>query len=433
LRLAAAERQVSGRGVTLPPFEQRSVDLAGDEMQSVVKGAAFAALCVVMAPLAAQRSVPMNSNGIPVAPTGIVVPKLGAGPFEYHTAEGQDIRVVVHTRGLKRPWSLAFLPSGEMLVTERGGQLRVVRDGKLDPTPVRGVPEVQAAGLSGLLDVALHPDFAANRYVYLSYAKPSAAGRANLAVARGTWSGAALENVRDIFVTTDAAGVSRLAFGRDGMLYVSTAGGGESAAQDPGSLAGKVLRLHDDGAVPIDNPFAGKQGYKPEIYTLGHRSPLGLAVHPVTGAVWENENGPNGGDEINVLTPGANYGWPLVSLGRTYPGPWQSQGFSREGFKDPIVYWTPSIAVSGMAFYTGDKLAKWKGDVFVGGLRMGEIPGTGHLQRIVFNENMEELRREMLLVDLRQRIRDVRQGPDELLYLLTDEDDGAILRIEPAN
>ena len=159
---------------------------------------------------------------------------------------------------------------------------------------------------------------------------------------------------------------------------------------------------------------------------------MGLAVHPASGAVWENENGPNGGDEINVLAPGANYGWPLVSLGRTYPGPWQSKGFSREGMIDPIVYWTPSIAVSGMAFYTGDKLPKWKGDVFVGGLRMGEIPGTGHLERILFNENMEELRREMLLVDLRQRIRDVKQGPDELLYLLTGENNGALLRIEPA-
>jgi glucose/arabinose dehydrogenase len=229
--------------------------------------------------------------------------------------------------------------------------------------------------------------------------------------------------------------VSRLAFGRDGKLYASTFGnaGDGMGAQNPLSLAGKVLRLNDDGSVPTDNPFAGKAGYKPEIYTLGHRSTLGLAVHPGTGALWENENGPNGGDEINVLKPGANYGWPLVSLGRTYPGPWQSQGFSRAGYEDPIVYWTPAIAVSGMAFYTGSKLAKWRGDVFVGGMRMGEIPGTGHLQRILFNENMEELRREMLLVDLRQRIRDVRQGPDELLYLLTDEDDGAILRIEPAN
>jgi aldose sugar dehydrogenase len=339
----------------------------------------------------------------------------------------------VHTRGLKRPWSLAFLPSGEMLVTERGGALRVIRGGKLDPAPVEGVPAVHAVGLSGLFDIALHPKFADNRYVYLTYNKPATPNRAGIGLARGVWDGKALTDVRDLFVTTDTSSVSRLAFGHDGMLYMSTFGSIGDNAQNPNSLAGKVLRLRDDGTAPSDNPFAGKEGARPEIYTLGHRSTLGLAVHPASGAVWENENGPNGGDEINVLKPGANYGWPLVSLGRTYPGPWQSKGFSREGFEDPIVYWTPAIAVSGMAFYTGDKLPKWKGDVFVGGMRMGEIPGTGHLQRILLNENMEELRREMLLVDLRQRIRDVRQGPDELLYLLTDEDDGAVLRIEPAN
>jgi glucose/arabinose dehydrogenase len=248
-------------------------------------------------------------------------------------------------------------------------------------------------------------------------------------------NGKALTGVRDVFVTSDTSSVSRLAFGRDGKLYVTTFGnaGDGSNAQNPMSHAGKVLRLNDDGTVPSDNPFSGRDGYKPEIFTLGHRSTLALVVHPTTGELWEVEQGPNGGDEINVLKPGANYGWPLVSTGRTYQGPWQSQGFSRQGFEDPIVYWTPSIATSGLAIYTGDKLANWKGDAFVGGMRMGEIPGTGHLQRIRFNDKQEELRREMLLVDLRQRIRDVRQGPDELLYLLTDEDDGAILRIEPAN
>ena len=398
----------------------------------VPKAAALVALSLACAPLAAQQRVPAN-NGTPRAPTGIVVPPLGAGPFVYHTAEGQDIRVVVYTRGLKRPWSAVWLPSGEMLVTERGGQLRIVRGGKLDPTPVAGVPAVRAQGLSGLFDIALHPKFADNRFVYLSYSKPVEANRAGLALARGVWDGKALTDVRDLFVTTDTSTVSRLAFGHDGTLYMTTWGDRGEIAQDLAGYAGKVLRFTDDGGVPPDNPFVGKDGVKPEIFTLGHRSNLGLAVHPATGAVWENENGPNGGDEINVLKPGANYGWPLVSLGRTYRGPWQSKGFSREGFEDPIVYWTPAIAVSGMAFYTGDKLPKWKGDVFVGAMRMGEIPGTGHLQRILFNENMEELRREMLLVDLRQRIRDVRQGPDELLYLLTDEDDGAILRIEPAN
>ena len=380
----------------------------------------------------AQQTVPTR-NGTPVAPTGIVVPPLGAGPFTYHTAEGQDIRVVVLTRGVKRPWSIAFLPSGEMLVTERGGQLRIIKNGKLDPQPVGGLPMIQAQGLGGLGDVVLHPQFATNHLVYLSYDKPAAEGRAALAIARGVWDGHALTKVSEIFATTDTGSLSRLAFGRDGKLYASTAGGQGDGPQNPLSLAGKVLRLNDDGSVPKDNPFVGKSDHKPEIFTLGHRSPLGLAVHPGTGQLWENENGPNGGDEINILKAGANYGWPLVSLGRTYPGPWQSKGFSREGFEDPVVYWTPAIAVSGMAFYTGSKLPKWKGDVFVGGLRYGEIPGTGHLERILFNENMEELRREQLLTDLRQRIRDVRMGPDELLYLLTDEDDGAVLRIEPAN
>jgi glucose/arabinose dehydrogenase len=212
---------------------------------------------------------------------------------------------------------------------------------------------------------------------------------------------------------------------------MTTGAVGGNAAQDPNSLAGKVLRLRDDGTVPPDNPYVGRPNARPEVYTLGHRSSLGLALHPGTGEMWQNENGPNGGDEINVLKPGGNYGWPLVSLGRTYPGPWQSPVFSRDGMESPLVYWTPSIAVSGMAFYTGDQLPKWTGDVFVGALRQGEVPGTGHLERILFNERMEELRREQLLVPLRQRIRDVRQGPDGLLYLLTDENDGAVLRIEP--
>ena len=182
----------------------------------------------------------------------------------------------------------------------------------------------------------------------------------------------------------------------------------------------------------MDNPFVGKAGYKPEVYTLGHRSSLGLAAHPSNGQMWQTENGPNGGDEINVLKAGANYGWPTVSYGRQYPGPFQSERPGHAGFEPPVVIWVPSIATSGLAFYTGDKLPKWKGDVFVGALRTGEIPGTGHIERILFNEKMEELRRESLLGDLRQRIRDVRQGPDGLLYVLTDEKEGALLRIEPA-
>jgi glucose/arabinose dehydrogenase len=406
-------------------------------MRTIIRCAAAAALGLAALAAAAQQQPRAQAQGnaaIPRPPTGLEVPPLGAGPFVYKTAE-QEIRVVVHTRGLVRPWSLAWLPGGEMLVTERGGRLRIVRGGVLDPEPVAGLPEVRAQGLSGLFDVALHPQFATNRFVYLSYNKPIAERQSGLGVARGVLDGHALTGVRDVFVTSDTSSVSRLAFGRDGKLYVTLFGnaGDGSGAQNPMSHAGKVLRLNDDGSVPRDNPFVGREGYKPEIYTLGHRSTEGLIVHPATGELWESEQGPNGGDEINILKPGANYGWPLVSTGRSYPGPWQSKGFSREGFEDPIVYWMPSIATSGLAIYTGDKLAGWKNNAFVGGMRMGEIPGTGHLERIRFNDNWEELRREMLLVDLRQRIRDVRQGPDELLYLLTDEDAGAILRIEPAN
>jgi glucose/arabinose dehydrogenase len=216
------------------------------------------------------------------------------------------------------------------------------------------------------------------------------------------------------------------------MLYAATSGGD---AQDTMSHGGKVLRLNDDGSVPEDNPFAGRNGYKPEIYSLGHRSSLGLAVHPGTGELWQSENGPNGGDELNIILPGRNYGWPIVSLGRTYQGQWQSAHHrpTHDNFEPPVAYWMPAIAVSGFEFYTGDALPKWKGDIFAGGLRYGEIPGTGQLQRILINEDLQELRREVLLADLRQRIRDVAQGPDGLLYVLTDEDEGAVLRIEPAN
>jgi glucose/arabinose dehydrogenase len=381
---------------------------------------------------AAQQKVPFRNN-IPVAPQGIKIPPLPDKPVEFQTAEGQDIQVVVVAKGLAHPWSLAFLPDGTMLITERPGRLRTVRNGVLDPQEVAGVPAVRAVGLSGLMDVALHPKFAENHFVYLTYTKPIGNDQGTVALARGVWNGTALTDVRDIFVAAGGSGgASRIAFGHDGTLYLTAGGGGGSGAQDPNSHAGKVLRLRDDGTVPSDNPFVGRPGYKPEVFSLGHRNSLGLAIHPTSGDVWENENGPNGGDEINIIRPGRNYGWPIVSYGRTYPGPWQSEQFWQKGFEQPVVIWVPSIAVSGMMFYTGDRLPKWKGDVFVGGMRTGEVPGTGHLERILFNENMEELRRESLLVPLRQRIRDVRQGPDELIYLLTDAEEGAVLRIEPA-
>jgi glucose/arabinose dehydrogenase len=411
-----------------------------DTIMKVFVRLALSCTAIVLAAAAlghAQQKVPFRNN-IPVAPSGIPALPLPEAPVVYDTAEGQKIRVSVMVHGLANPWSLVWLPDGAMLVTERPGRLRVIRKGVLDPKPVEGVPAVFAAGLTGLMEVALHPQFAANSFVYLTYTRQVSAGPpavTTLALARGRWNGTALVDTREIFNAGPAVnGPARLTFGRDGTLYVTTGGVNGPDAQDPNSLAGKVLRLKDDGTVPADNPFAGKPNHRAEVYTIGHRSSLGLAVHPGTGQVWQHENGPNGGDEINILKPGANYGWPIVSFGRTYPGPWQSDQFSRAGIEPPIVFWVPSIAASGLAFYTGDRLPKWKGDVFVGGLRTGEVPGTGHLERILFNENMEELRRESLLVPLRQRIRDVRQGPDGLLYVVTDSPkDGAVLRIEPAD
>jgi glucose/arabinose dehydrogenase len=403
-------------------------------------------LAALAVPLAAQQEVPMRGT-TPVAPQGIKIPPLPDAPVRYETAEGQTIRVSVYARGFQNPWSMAFVSDDTILVAERGGAIKAVRNGVVDPQPVSGGPMAIGAGLSGT-DLALHPDFERNRLVYISYTKPldenagaaaapapAAAGRGGrgggprttVAVARAVWDGTGFTGTMDIFVGEGGSG-GPIAFGGDGMLYVAH-GGGDT--QNPKSLAGKILRLTDEGKVPPDNPFVGRADARPEVFTMGHRTFLRMATHPLTGAIWQIENGPNGGDEVNILTPGANYGWPLVSLGRTYGGPWQGP-FTKEGFRDPIIYWMPAIAVSSITFYTGDRLPKWKGDVFVSGLRYGEIPGTGQLHRILINKNLEELRREPLLVDLRRRIRDVKQGRDGLLYLLTDEAVGAMLRIEPA-
>jgi glucose/arabinose dehydrogenase len=388
----------------------------------------------------ALLTIALAAGAMAQQPIGVPVTPLGNGPFVFDTAEQHKIRVSVVVNGLSHPWSLAFLPDGSMLVTERPGRLRVIRDvtrdAKLDPRPIGGVPVVRTIGNSGLMDVALHPKFAENKLVYLTYNKPGANKQIATVLARGRLEGGALTDVKDIFMADwlpeEANGYnSRIAFGNDGMIYVSNGASNSDAAQDPNSHRGKIMRLRDDGTVPPDNPFVGRAGYKPEIYSIGHRNTLGLIVHPVTGALWNNENGPNGGDEINIILPGRNYGWPVASYGRTYEGPRVSDVPWREGIEQPIVFWVPSIAVAGMAIYTGDRFPAWKNNAFVGSMRMGEIPGTGHLERIVFNDKTEELRRETMLSELHQRIRDVRQGPDGLLYLLTDEDPGALLRIEP--
>ena len=349
----------------------------------------------------------------------------------------EKVRVSVVASGLVNPWSLAFLPTGEMLVTERPGRLRIIRHGTLDPKSIPGVPAVHAAVLGGLLEVALHPQFAANRLVYLSYSKGREDKRSTTALARGRLEDGALVDVRDVFVantwsTSNTNYGGRIAFDRAGFLYLTVGERQEpERAQKPGEHAGKVLRLRDDGSAPPDNPFAGRAGYLPEIYSLGHRSPQGLAVHPQTGEVWENEHGPLGGDEVNIIRAGRNYGWPLVTFGTDYDGTKISDATSRADLEAPFMYWVPSIAISGLAFYTGDRFPAWKGSAFVGSMFTGRTRGTGHLQRITFTEG-RPIQREPMLTELHQRIREVRQGPDGLLYLLTDEPNGALLKLEPA-
>jgi aldose sugar dehydrogenase len=367
---------------------------------------------------------------------------LGAGPWSYTTYEkNTKIRVSVVTKGLSHPWSLAFLPNGDVLITERPGRLRLMHNGVLTPEPIAGI---SGLSIDLLFDIALHPDFANNGFVYLTYIKKGKApdGKngywATTALARGKFDGKALTGVQDVFVADawqplNGGDGSRVVFGPDGKMYFSSSHRrNPDAPQDLSSDVGKILRLNDDGTIPKDNPFVGKIGAKPEIYSLGHRTVLGLTFKPGTNELWETENGPQGGDEVNVIKAGKNYGWPLVTYGRDYdgkrlPGPSDSL---RGGFEPPELFWVPSVTASGILFYSGDKIPAWKGNLFLGSMTVGRLPGTGNLQRIVFNQNGEQ-RRESLLTDLHQRIRDVRQGPDGMLYLLTDENDGALLKIEP--
>ncbi len=381
-----------------------------------------------------QRATALS--GVPAVP-------LPDGPVVLYSAEQPRIRVVPIATGLSHPWGLAFRANGDILVTERdAGALRLIRDGVLDPRPIPGVPEVYlGTRLAGLMDIALHPDD--DRLVYLTYSKPMEQdGRrgATIALARGRLDSGALTEVRDIFVSEGfgrGVAASRVTFGPDGKVYVTVGGAIRSQttgqrAQDPGTHVGKVIRVNDDGSVPADNPFVGRPGYLPEIYSFGHRNQLGLTFHPETGLLWATENAPQGGDEANVILPGRNYGWPVASDSREYTGVRVSDTPWVDGFDRPEVLWWPSIAPSGLTFYDGDRFPAWRGNLFVGSMTVGRMQRTGHLERIVFNQRGEEMRREWLLAELKQRIRDVRQGPDGFLYVLTEEDDAALLRIEPA-
>lgn len=377
---------------------------------------------------------------------------LGAGPWTYSTFEqGMRIRVSVVTRGLSHPWGMVFLPGtaavenpmGDALITERdNGQVRLLKGGRLEPEPVAKIGELFP--VSELFDIALHPNFEQNGFVYFSYIKKGARPDGTdgyyvtNALLRGRFDGKRIENIEEIFEakswSTNFGGASStVMFQPDGTLLLSSSHRLHlDRPQRLDTHIGKILRLNDDGSVPGDNPFVGVEGALPEIYSYGHRSVMRFAIHPTTGETWEIENGPLGGDEVNILKPGLNYGWPVVSFGYDYDGSEVTPGTRPwgEGMEQPKLAWVPSITVSSLAFYTGDKLPAWKNNLFATSMVTGRLPGTGHLQRVVLNEN-GELRREQLLNDLRQRIRYVRQGPDELLYLLTDENDGVVLRIEP--
>ena len=334
------------------------------------------------------------------------------------------------TLDLEQPWGMAFLPDGRLLITERPGRLRIFANGRLERAPVGGLPKVFARGQGGLLDICLHPDFARNAQLYLTYSGEGEGGAATV-LARAELRNNALVGVQRLFeaLPRTSGGLhfgSRIVFDRAGLLYVTC---GEryqmQRAQNLADLGGKVVRLRDDGTVPPDNPFVGREGARPEIFTWGHRNPQGMAMNPDTGRIWVAEHGPRGGDELNLLKAGANYGWPRATHGIDYSGSTISPNKSLPGMEDPVRVWVPSISPSGLAFYSGDRFPGWKGSVFTGAL------SDNALIRIELDGD-RYLGEERLLVDLLPYIRDVRQGPDGLLYLVTHTDSGGLYRLEPA-
>jgi glucose/arabinose dehydrogenase len=363
---------------------------------------------------------------------------------------GENFKVVTVAEGLKNPWSMAFLPNGDMLVTERPGTLRIIRNGQLLPDPVAGVPAVRAQGQGGLQEVALHPNFASNRIIYLSYAKARGDGsEGTTALSRARFENDRLVDVEEIFEAKAWANTpghfgARIAFDREGHLFMSVGdrmagllqgpmGGPELVnhpAQDLGSHQGKIIRLNDDGSVPDDNPFVGRAGALPEIWSYGHRNPQGLAIRPETGQLWSSEHGPQGGDELNLITRGANYGWPVIGYGVNYVvGTEIHADRYREGMEQPRAFWVPSIGISALLFYQGDKFPNWRGNAFVAGM-------SGNYRQLVRVSLSGDvvINREPLLVG-EYRIRDVREGPDGFVYLATDNmypgQPSPIVRLEP--
>jgi len=359
---------------------------------------------------------------------------LTAGQAGAQSAEQQSeqhaFRIETVAEGLANPWSLAFLPNGDMLVTERPGRLRIIRDGKLDPQAIGGTPKVSARGQGGLLDVIVDPDFAGNQLIYLSYSGADGS-TAGTEVVRARFDGKSLSDLQLLFRAEPKTRGgrhfgSRLAIDRQGFLFISLGDRGDhmKEAQNTGTHLGSIIRINRDGSVPDDNPFAGKAGAMPEIWSYGHRNVQGMTMHPETGAIWAQEHGPRGGDEVNIIKRGANFGWPAITYGIDYSGAIISDKTEAPGMEQPVVYWVPSIAPSGMAFYQGDRFPEWRGDLFVGAL------AGRHLRRLELDGD-KVTGQEVLLNDLAERIRDVRSGPDGYLYVLTDSPNGKVLRLEP--
>jgi len=354
----------------------------------------------------------------------------GAQTLKPTVVGDENFRIVEIAEGLQHPWGHAFLPDGRILVTERPGRLRIIENGRLNPRPVSGLPEIAASGQGGLLDVAIHPDYRENGWIYFSFVGPGKGGMGT-EVARARLDGNRLRDLQLLFrmepkSRTSRHFGSRLVFDRDGYLYISLGDRGDRPrSQRLGDHAGSVIRLHDDGRIPEDNPFLSRKGVRPEIYSYGHRNIQGMALHPETGEVWTHEHGPQGGDEINIVRPGANYGWPVITYGVNYGiGTRIGEGTQKPGMEQPLYYWVPSIAPSGMAFYTGDKFPQWRGSLFVGSLKF-EL-----LARLTL-KGSEVVGEERLLKNSLGRIRDVSEGPDGYLYLLIDAWDGIMVRLEP--
>ncbi len=372
----------------------------------------------------------MNSTIRLAATLGLMAVALAGNANERFVSEHHSFALTTVAQGLEHPWSLAFLPDGSQLVTERGGRLRVIRDGQLVKAPVAGVPELVVSGQGGLLDVLLHPEFEDNQTLFLSYAHRNREGMTTR-VARAVYDDGELTGVEVIFEALPRGNTTRhfagrMVFGSDGHLYISVGDRGEmDRAQDTGDDAGGVHRITVSGEAVSDNPFVGRPGFNKTFFTYGNRNIQGMTLHPETGEVWSHEHGPRGGDEINIIRAGNDYGWPKVTYGIDYSGLPISGKTTMAGVTNPLHYWDPSIAPSGMAFYTGNLFPEWQGDLFVGALKMRK------LVRLTFDgENVTE--EEDLLTDLGERIRDVRMGPDGALWLLTDSPKGKVYRMIPA-